>query len=552
MTDFQIISLGKDCIPRTFLTNAGIMQTKSDGRLSMPFDLACHTAQSIAQNINNNFENYLENIEYKYDENLSNKCWINPNGDFYPHDNDCKTYENLKERYSARIKNFNEAVNNDELTFFVYMCDATTEELNNIYDALKQKRGEKPFKLIVWNCLNTLNEIPNNENIIVYTEAFPWTEDYFDWFKPEYQTVETEKFIQNVVNFTKEVIETHAGIKFPEPQPPKFTNILKYKIINFAKFALSVTNDLDQNAKILSTFGLKFKLKTLHKDKPILVKLDGRMANQMFQWAFARSLAVKTGCNIFFDDSKETPKLGHFRASREMVMVDKPLWNRILRKIIPFRNLRNEVTQLKFKNYPHITEEIFCKFQPELLQTEAPAHISGFFQTEKYFKDIRKTLIRDFKLIEKLNEDNKKILDQIQSTEAISVHFRRGDYLKARVANVFGACCEEYYQKGIDEIASKIDKTPTIFVFSDDINWVKENIKFKYDTVYVNINSGKQGYFDLELMKKCKHNIIANSSFSWWGAWLNENPDKIVIAPKIWLKTLDNDYDIIPTDWIRL
>ena len=95
MTDFQIISLGKDCIPRTFLTNAGIIQTKSDGRLSMPFDLACHTAQSIAQNINSNFEKYLENIEYKYDENLSNKCWINPNGDFYPHDNDCKTYEKI-------------------------------------------------------------------------------------------------------------------------------------------------------------------------------------------------------------------------------------------------------------------------------------------------------------------------------------------------------------------------------------------------------------------------------------------------------------------------
>lgn len=286
--------------------------------------------------------------------------------------------------------------------------------------------------------------------------------------------------------------------------------------------------------------------------KNIIIPLKKDLGDQMFQWAFARSLAIKTNCNIFFDDSKETPKLKPFRASREMVIADKPLWNKILRKIIIFRNIRNELTQLKYKGYKHYTEEMFCKFQPELLETPAPAHISGFFQSEKYFKDIRKTIIRDFRLIEKLNDENKKILEKINSTESISVHFRRGDYLKSRVANVFGSCSEEYYQKAIDEIASKIDKTPTIFIFSDDITWVKENIKFKYETVYVDINSGKQGYFDLELMKNCKHNIIANSSFSWWGAWLNENKNKIVVAPKIWLKTLDYDYDIIPTDWIRL
>ncbi|MGN1124601.1 MAG: DUF1796 family putative cysteine peptidase [Candidatus Gastranaerophilaceae bacterium] len=552
MTNYQIISLGKDCIPRTFLTNAGIFPSKAQGRKSMVFDLGYHNPSSIIEYLNNDFKTYFDNFDFKYDENLSNKCWINENKNFFPHDNDCKTLNEFKQKYNTRINEFNNAINSDKLTFFVYMCDSTTEELSNIYTALEKKRGEKPFKLIVWNCLNTLEEIPNNEDILVYTENFPWTEDYFDWFKPEYQTAETEKFIQNVVNFTKNVIEKYADIKFPQPQAPKLTDIWKSKIINFAKYAFSVTNDLDKNAKILAIFNLKIKIKTLHKENPIIVKLDGRMANQMFQWAFARSIAIKTGCNIFFDDSKETPKLNHFRASREMVTVDKPLLNKILRKIIPFRNFRNEVTQLKFKNYKHYVEEMFCKFQPEMLEISAPAHISGFFQSEKYFKNIRRTLIRDFKLIEKLNNENQKILDKIKSTESISVHFRRGDYLKSRVANVFGACSESYYQAGIDEIASRIDKKPTIFVFSDDINWVKENVKFKYDTVYVDANSGKQGYFDLELMKNCKHNIIANSSFSWWGAWLNENPNKVVVAPKIWMKTLDNDYDIIPTDWIRL
>ena len=288
----------------------------------------------------------------------------------------------------------------------------------------------------------------------------------------------------------------------------------------------------------------------IDKENLIIINFDGRMGNQMFQWAFARAYQAKNGIMPIFDDSLETLKLQPFNLLKTLKVVPKPFFNKFLRKTIPLRKLRNKLTEIKY-TLPTTQEANFCTFEEKLLSIQAPAYIRGFFQTEKYFSNIRQELLEDFRLIKPLNKKNKEILEQINNTNSISVHFRRGDYLKARVANIFGACSEEYYQKGIDEIASKLDKKPTIFVFSDDINWVKENITFKYDTVYVDANSGKQGFFDLELMKNCKHNIIANSSFSWWGAWLNENPDKIVIAPTPWLDNKDNN-DLIPEDWIKI
>ncbi len=287
------------------------------------------------------------------------------------------------------------------------------------------------------------------------------------------------------------------------------------------------------------------------QDNQVIIKLDGRMGNQMFQWALARAYEAKNGILPLIDDSKETLKLGCFQLINTLKTVKKPLWNKFLRKTVPFRNLRNKWTELKF-DLPVIKEEAFSKYTPSILEAKAPAYIQGFFQTEKYFANIREQLLKDFTINKELNKKNKDILEKIKNTNSISVHFRRGDYTKVRVSQYFGACSEEYYQKAIEIITSKTNIKPTLFIFSDDINWVKNNIKFKYDTEYVDINSGKHGFFDLELMKNCKHNIIANSSFSWWGGWLNENSDKIVVAPTPWLQDENKNYDIINESWIKL
>ena len=220
-------------------------------------------------------------------------------------------------------------------------------------------------------------------------------------------------------------------------------------------------------------------------------------------------------------------------------------------RLIPFHNLRNKLTKMNFKI--SIVNEELGKFCESIIETQAPANIRGFFQNEKYFINVREQLLKDFELTEDLNRQNLEMLEKIKNTESVSVHFRRGDYTKTRLASVFGCCGENYYKNAIKIVAEKLSNKPTLFIFSDDIEWVKNNIKFDYETVFVDINSGKQGYFDLVLMKNCKHNIIANSSFSWWGAWLNENPNKIVVAPEPWIctRTVDNDFENVPDSWIK-
>lgn len=293
----------------------------------------------------------------------------------------------------------------------------------------------------------------------------------------------------------------------------------------------------------------------MNNSENIIVKLNGRLANQMFEWAFVKALSQNSGKNVLIDDSEETLKLDCFKVFKDVKTVAKSLRYKVFRKIIPFRNLRNKLTALNFDKMQNIQEECFCTFQQNLLEINKPCYIKGFFQSEKYFKNIREDLLKDFSLNVDLNEQNKKMLEKIQSTNSVSIHFRRGDYTKKRVADKYGSCSVEYYKNAVEYISNNNEKTITLFIFSDDIDWVRNNVKFDCETFYVDINSAKQGYFDLELMKNCKHNIIANSSFSWWGAWLNENENKIVVAPKWWMKDIDTtreNIDIIPEGWIIL
>ena len=144
------------------------------------------------------------------------------------------------------------------------------------------------------------------------------------------------------------------------------------------------------------------------------------------------------------------------------------------------------------------------------------------------------------------------MLEQIKSGTSVSMHFRRGDYLKARNQKVYGSCSMDYYKNAVKLMKEKIKEDFTLFIFSDDPIWVKKNANFDCKTVVVDINSGKHGWFDLELMKNCNHNIIANSSFSWWGAFLNENSEKIVVAPEYWQANFKSNSDIIPENWYIL
>lgn len=168
----------------------------------------------------------------------------------------------------------------------------------------------------------------------------------------------------------------------------------------------------------------------------------------------------------------------------------------------------------------------------------------GYWQDKKFFLDN----VRNIQFRERpLSERNKELLDMIQNSESISIHIRRGDYLASENQNQYGGICTlDYYQKAIEIMQKRID-SPIFFVFSNDIIWVKENMDIP-NPVYVDNNKGKDSYMDMYLMSRCKGNILANSSFSYWGAMLNTNKSQIVIYPKKWFNT--HTPDIFMSNWI--
>ena len=179
-------------------------------------------------------------------------------------------------------------------------------------------------------------------------------------------------------------------------------------------------------------------------------------------------------------------------------------------------------------------------------------YMSGYWQSENYFESNRSILINDFSFRIPLNARNADALRLISSSNSVSIHIRRGDYLhNANAKATHGLCSLEYYHKAIRLIKATIGK-PRFFIFSDDMLWVKAHLEPEEDCIFVDWNFGVDSYNDMRLMSLCKHNIIANSSFSWWGAWLNRNPDKVIIAPKRWFAGKINDSNIIPSSWIRI
>lgn len=299
-------------------------------------------------------------------------------------------------------------------------------------------------------------------------------------------------------------------------------------------------------------------------DKKV-VKLNGGLGNQMFQYAFAHALGKKINVDIAFDltffeiikgcknSTVREFELGVFNLNcAEATKED-------LFKIIPTEH-RSKLQRflshyLKMEKYKQTGNAYLqtnaYSFDRNLLNDNDYYCYDGYFQNEKYFVDYRNDLLNLFSLKEPIDEKNKAILSVINATDSISLHVRRGDYVTLESANKFhGTCPIEYYKDAIEYFANNVTN-PHFFLFSDDIKWVIEKLKIDFPYTIIDFNQ-KKGYLDLELMKNCKHNIIANSSFSWWGAWLNENPEKIVIAPEKWTAKHTKKCEIIPKNWIQI
>lgn len=293
----------------------------------------------------------------------------------------------------------------------------------------------------------------------------------------------------------------------------------------------------------------------------IIVKLIGGLGNQMFQYAAGRYLAHLHQTDLLIDTGylEKDPDGAYTKRKLELNVFNISL-NIATKKEIDRFNIENTNKYFRTlqRKLPILFNNLYATesgttYHKEFLSYPKNTYLDGFWQSEQYFKPIESVLINDFVLKDPLNKENKEWLKKIESSESVSLHIRRGDYISNPASQSHhGSVDKDYYLKAIEYIKEK-HKNSEIFVFSDDLEWCEANLKTKETLHFVDANQKQHLHLDMFLMSHCKHNIIANSSFSWWAAWLNRNEYKIVIAPLKWfndprIKT----YDLIPKEWIRL
>jgi hypothetical protein len=282
------------------------------------------------------------------------------------------------------------------------------------------------------------------------------------------------------------------------------------------------------------------------------LKIKGGLGNQLFQYAVARQLALKNNTEINIDYSYLTPPYGGSDTPRQYLLnlynikaVSNNPAGLIYKKINLLHKILRKIglkTRFYLKKYYF---ENGVGFDSNILRLKDNIWLTGFFQSYKYFEDIVDILNEEFKLKTPLNTNL-----NITESESIFVHIRRGDYVSNSAANKFlGLCPLDYYERAVKFMRGKV-KNPRFFIFSDDISWVQDYLKIE-DAVYVS-DGNLQDFEELALMSQCRHGVVANSSFSWWGAWLISNPTKIIIAPKQWFANdKADDSDLIPPNWLR-
>jgi hypothetical protein len=191
-------------------------------------------------------------------------------------------------------------------------------------------------------------------------------------------------------------------------------------------------------------------------------------------------------------------------------------------------------------------------YWPEFESIPDHCCLSGYWQSEKYFKRYESAIRGEFAFRHPLDARNAELAAEIGSVSAVSLHVRRGDYSSnPKTRAIHGLCSLEYYRAAIEHIAKRVE-LPCFFVFSDDIGWARDHLDVGFRCSFIGHNQGERNFVDMHLMSLCKHHIIANSSFSWWGAWLNPDPEKTVIAPRRWFANDTPTGDLIPEEWVRL
>jgi hypothetical protein len=287
----------------------------------------------------------------------------------------------------------------------------------------------------------------------------------------------------------------------------------------------------------------------------IVSRIYGGMGNQMFHYAYGRMLAHKhqTTFKIYFDDCGEgwadhskQLTLTKFNIQAELATEKDRSMFICNSKNMAVRALHKFGRMIKGLHYIGDGARVH-EYHWNALNAPDNSFTDGFWQSEIYFKDIASIIRKEFSIKEPLSDDAKKMEQQIKSTNSVSLHVRRGDYLNQ--TKTYWISDIEYYKRALELVKKKV-YNPTIFVFTNDAAWVKKSLKLDVPMVVV---ENTQPYEDMHLMSQCRHSIASNSTFAWWGAWLIDNPDKIVILPARWLtdETIDTSH-YTASNWLRV
>lgn len=299
----------------------------------------------------------------------------------------------------------------------------------------------------------------------------------------------------------------------------------------------------------------------------ILLRLMGGLGNQMFQYAFAYNLANNGKVELKVDDT-----LLLDRSLPDEVVTHRTL---VLNKIFDINiHLSNKqdieyfngriYTSLigklynkclwQFKKYKLVIEKS-REFDSALLSLKDDVCLVGSFQSELYFKKYANEIRELYKFRNELLPISFKLADLLESSASVAIHIRRGDYVSSPLySDIIGTLPISYYDEAIEIMIQKVS-SPTFFVFSDDINWCKKEFeKYLVPIVYIDdVHAGECAGNYLQLMTLCKHFIISNSTFAWWGAWLSIHEHKMVIAPNKWFKKEEfNNNQIVPSNWTKI
>lgn len=293
----------------------------------------------------------------------------------------------------------------------------------------------------------------------------------------------------------------------------------------------------------------------------IVSNLIGGLGNQMFQFACGQALAWRTGqplalalglfkgyrlhqgyelARVFTVD---VPKVTSDELAGLLGACRQPLARRLVARLAPGRRCGGRAW----------FEPADGRFLPGVLAASGPAYLHGYWQSERYFKDAEVPLRAMLRFRQPASATNADWLVRIAGCTAISLHLRRGDYVSnSKNQRIYAVCTPAYYGAAMDRLLA-LHPQSQFFVFSDDLPWARELLADRREPVhFVDHNRGADSHNDLRLMSQCQHHVIANSSFSWWGAWLGQRPGQVVVAPQRWFVDPARGADIVPARWERL